>query len=107
MNVETQRDKIKSVVERWRRQYGSGGYGDDKLEILKRLESLDLETCSASDVDQIIGNSSWTRLAPCHECGAEGVQTVMLGQEPDYESYTAWVCKECLKKAIALIESVE
>ena len=107
MKLETQRSKIIAVVERWRRQYGSGDYGSDKLQILNELQGLNLETCSAEDVNRIIGNESWTRLDPCHECGADSVQTVMLGQEPDYESYTAWVCKECLKKAIVLIESVE
>ena len=107
MKLETQRLEILTVVDRWRKRHGGAAIGDDRLRVLNELERLDLEKCSAEDVNRIIGNDSWTRVNPCHECGADSVHTVMLGQEPEYESYTAWICKECMNKAIALIESVE
>lgn len=107
MIIETQRTKIKSVVDRWKKSYPSAKWPGYKQETLKRLEALDLDSCSDDDVKKIIGNSSWTDLEDCDECGASSVQTVMLGEAPDDESSTAWICKSCLQKAISLIESVE
>jgi len=49
-----------------------------------------------------ITNSSWTNL-DCHECGQNVDKVVVLGEKPDYESNTAQVCFNCLKKALDLI----
>lgn len=109
MKVTTQRQKIQSVAERWRKQYPVERCESqpDKAVIYEKLCALDLNTCSADEVNKIIGNSSWTRFDGCHECGNEEKQTVMLGQEPDYESYTAWICADCLRKALKLIEAAQ
>lgn len=66
-----------------------------------RLQKLDLKTCPPEAVDEAFGNSSWTRMQ-CDECGAHVDWVVELGQEPDYESATACICRSCLNKALLL-----
>lgn len=40
----------------------------------------------------------------CDECDESVALVCVLGAEPDYESSTANVCKECLLKAIELMD---
>lgn len=49
----------------------------------------------------------WGRNA-CDECGKEFPNVVMIGQLHLYSySSTAWLCKECLEKAVKLLEEEE
>lgn len=51
------------------------------------------------DVDRIIGNRSWTRLA-CNNCQREAAKVVQVGEAPsEYESYTASLCLDCVQAA--------
>ncbi len=95
---------VPGVAERWKKQYCCNGQwsqthtGDAEI-VYQRL----LSAVTPADVAAIIGNDSWTGESYCNECGvAESV--VMLGEEPDYESATVFVCAACLRKAVALIE---
>jgi hypothetical protein len=106
MELITERDMILNVVKNWEILYCGGEYGQDKLEILNKLRKLDLETTQAECVNKIIGNGSWTTIG-CDECGKIVKTVVRLGQEPDYDGHTAWICPDCLRKAIKLIESGE
>jgi hypothetical protein len=55
-------------------------------------------------VDRVVGNSSWTDTPTCNECGRSGLPAVVqVGEEPDYESRTAWMCGDCLRRAADLI----
>jgi len=107
MKLITQRDMILGVAKRWFAQYGhalhESGFRDTHTfgNTLERLRLLDLETASAKDVADIIGNASWTDLT-CDECQSHVDLVVQVGQEPDYESATASLCKECLAKAFGL-----
>ncbi len=40
----------------------------------------------------------------CNECGKNADIVVQLGQEPDYESATANICLDCLKRAVEICE---
>jgi hypothetical protein len=101
MELITERDLIRNVVKAWRKQYPKGcSVRNDK--ILYKLECLDRESATSKDVEKIIGNNSWTSIR-CNECYEYTDAAVQLGEEPDYESATAMVCKNCLLKAIALI----
>jgi len=102
MNLITTRSRIKSVVDEWSRTYGKGQYGEDKLIILEKLKLLDLNTTTAENIGCIIGNNSWTEIK-CDECGKSVSCVIVLGEEPDYESATASICKKCLKKANKII----
>lgn len=105
MKLETMRDKVRSVAQRWRAQYSNvSRYGADKNEIQRKLDDLDVETATDADVAAIIGNGSWVGPHECHECGVTTWDAVELGQLPDYESHTATICIDCLNKAVALVE---
>lgn len=105
MKLETMRGQVRSVAQRWRVQYGNvSQHGADKQEIQRKLDALDVETATDADVTAIIGNNSWVGPPECHECGVTTWDAVELGQPPDYESRTATICIDCLRKAVALLE---
>lgn len=56
---------------------------------------------SPEDVNKVVGNTSWTDIR-CDECSKSVEQVVQLGEDPDYESSTAYICIPCLKKAVKL-----
>lgn len=111
MKIITQRDLIKTVAKRWDQQYhpyvndvplfsARNGFRRDltKKEIHEALKNLDPETCSAEEVNNIIGNSSWTNLT-CNQCQKQVKEVIELGEEPDWESNTAQICFSCLEDA--------
>jgi hypothetical protein len=106
MNVTTKRWAIKSVTERWAKQYPGvlqiNTPKDHFYEIYIRLLSLP-ETATEKDIETIIGNPSWTRMQ-CDECKQSVDLYVTVGEELDYEGSMAHICLECLKKAVALAE---
>ena len=97
------KDSIKDFVER----YGTGTYGADKRgrNIGEELLALDSETVTGSEVNKIIGNGAWVSETKCDECGKQTWDIVEIGEELDYDSSTARVCLDCLKKAVHLIEN--
>lgn len=114
MKIITQRNLIMTVCDNWRNQYrgcdnpddDQSTYGQDKREIYLKLKGLDLQSCSADDVNEIIGNSSWT-IMTCNECEAETDWVIEVGNPPDYESRTARLCRKCAASvAKALIDSI-
>jgi hypothetical protein len=72
-----------------------------KEQTYQRLISLVNPT--QQQIKEVIGNGSWTRLK-CDECGKEVQATIEVGQEPDYESATANLCIDCLRKALEKFE---
>lgn len=101
MKLITRQTLSNEVAERWAKQYEDGRYGQDKIDILEKLRKLG-NSPNPDTVDAIIGNKSWTR-TNCHECGQCNIDVVELGENPDYESHTASICKKCLEKAMRLI----
>lgn len=103
MIIITERYLIRGVAAKWAAQYRDQTRrlkgGETAGSIHARLAALNGETATVADVEAIIGNSSWTTPPTCSECGAEGGPVVQLGEEPDYESSTAWVCGPCLRAA--------
>jgi hypothetical protein len=75
-----------------------------KLEQIRKFRELDLNTCSSAEVNAVLGcNESFRRRPECNECGKSVDCVVQVGEEPDYESRTAYICEACLLKACALI----
>lgn len=101
MKLITERSLIRGVAQRWREQYPLGR-AEKFDEIYCRLAALNAETATAEEIEKIIGNSSWTDVPSCDECGERRGCVVELGEEPDYESRTAQICLGCLHKAINL-----
>lgn len=102
MKLITKEAVIKEVPRRWKETYFLGGiwkYGEDKERIYNNLVKAKTE----EEINTIIGNTSWVDIK-CNECGKYVTEVVQLGEEPDYESYTADICFECLQKALSLGE---
>lgn len=104
MKVFTTRDVIRRVADKWHSQYqpfandSAPWCGKTKSGIWQELVALNKETATAEQVNAIIGNEYWTRMK-CDECAQEVDWLIRLGQEPEYESSTASLCQECLRKA--------
>lgn len=56
------------------------------------------------EVEAILGHSIDSS---CDECGKRAPRLARLGDEPDYESSTAYICMDCLKRAILELESAK
>jgi hypothetical protein len=107
MKLLDERTQVREVSGSWYRQYGEGTYPTDNRGRMvgKELAALDPETATAEQIAEIIGNDFWVSPSKCHECGSEGWYVVQIGEEPNYESRTANICADCLRKALALIQS--
>ncbi len=114
MNLITKKEKIAKVASRWYKAYfcslRHGEWymnsplnrkGKTKEEIYNTLIEKKPET--EQEVIDIVGNRSWTSNC-CDECGKESDILVVIGQEPNYESDTASICKNCLEKALEMVK---
>lgn len=106
MNTITERDRIMQVCKRWLAQYPIGSSNPEFIAIYHKLLQVDLRTCTGTDIANIIGNDSWTRMQ-CSECGLSVNWVLVVGEAPHYESNTAYLCKECLKRAAQYIDQNE
>jgi hypothetical protein len=98
IKIITERDLIKKVPDRWYEQYApfDSQFTVDKLSTYEKLKKLDTALCTANDVYSIIGNSSWTTMI-CDNCKEITSWIIRIGEEPDYDSHTVCLCKNCLK----------
>lgn len=107
MKLLNERNQVRTVLERWERQYGTSDRprAAHKPEVRAKLAELDLETATAADVAAAIGNDSWVKPQRCDECGAVTWNAVEIGEPADYESATATICGDCIRQAAALLEN--
>jgi len=106
MKLEKKKELIKNVAARFKESYFVKGvwvYNRDgnKESIYNNLVSKKPKT--EEDIEEIIGNDSWTSNR-CNQCRNETDVLIRLGEEPDWESNTFFICKDCLEKAINLIK---
>jgi hypothetical protein len=101
-----ERTQIKDAIKNFVATYGLGTYGADRRgkNIGEELLALDPETATASEISKIIGNTAWCAKRVCDECGTVTWDIVEIGEPPYYESATAEICIDCLKKAVQLID---
>jgi hypothetical protein len=101
MKLLTRKILAQTAPARWRNQYANSS-NDWHREVTDELDALSTPI-SATKVDKIIGNKTWTAVPKCDECGSSEVGAVVeLGEEVMYESNTACICCGCLKKALDL-----
>lgn len=103
MTLHTHRSIIQSVIKRFAYQYPENCIlydGRHSNAILESLRRLDLDTCTAQDVERVIGNDCWIRPPKCSECSQENVAVLEVGEPQDYVSHTAYLCKRCCQKAL-------
>lgn len=106
-SVIKRRDIIRRVPAAFERQYGrdrsahSWRRNITRGEMIDALRALDVETCPAEAINEIIGNPSWTA-NNCDACGVGAEVLVRIGDEPDYEARWQDLCARCLSDAAAL-----
>ena len=96
MRLITTRDRILSVAKRWQEQYPKDRHG-----VQTKLDRLDLTIATASHINSVVGNDSWTALA-CDECGERVDAVVEVGTGSDWDNSTAKICKTCATMALSL-----
>ena len=102
MLLMNERNQMRTVAERWRRHYGNEkGW---KKPVLPKLLALDVEKDGAEKVAEIIGNGSWVCQYQCNECGEKSWEIAQVGEPVDYESSTAFLCRDCLRSALKLLD---
>ena len=101
----TRKTRAAEAARKWREQYPPGsppGWGGaDREATYAALVALG-PLPDPDAVDALIGNTSWTDVPECDGCERTGMPFVVrVGDEPDYESSTAWLCSECLAEAVS------
>ena len=110
MHLITRQDLANRAAQRFEERYGVLGHwtlsnGRMPSEILTQLKALG-PTPDPDQVDAIIGNTSWTAVPRCDECGATDQPYVaQVGEKPDYESNTAHLCPGCIHQLAKLVIS--
>lgn len=100
----TKLDVVRRVAAQFKRQYFRNGewseahFGPARDHAVTHQMIVDAGDNVAA-IDIAIGSVSWTRLK-CDECDRDVLSVVQLGQEPDYESATANVCFDCIRRAL-------
>jgi hypothetical protein len=104
MKIITRFTKAAEAAEKWKGGYCRQGVWsviarNSSQEVYEALAALG-PTPEPDAVNAVIGNDSWTMPPSCDECGEKKEIVVQMGEEPDYESSTADLCRECLGKAV-------
>ncbi len=98
MKIITTRDLIKNVATRWYNQYFGAEFRGSRKDVFDRLNNLDTDTCSARDVDNIIGNDDWTELK-CENCNKIFGAVIEIDTDNTGEDGAAKFCFNCIKEA--------
>ena len=108
MELITKADHVKNIANCWKLTYAHAMAEDDrKLEIYRRLVA-EGESLTEYKAAEIIGSRDWGRLS-CDECGKNVDSVVQAGEafDGDYDSVSFTLCKDCLIKALFMIEFEE
>ncbi|HVP49661.1 MAG TPA: hypothetical protein VMT56_00415 [Candidatus Bathyarchaeia archaeon] len=111
MKLKTIRSEIRSVAERWDRQYAAKGDSTPAQRAIGvKLHALDKETASRETLQSIIGNGSWVDVH-CAECDRDVGMVVTLentkyGDPGDWDYEAMDICPDCLRAALKLASPV-
>jgi len=112
MKLITRQTQANGAAKRWKLQYRIGTEREFSNPIIGHSGNIYRNLVALGDrpdpdkVDAVIGNDLWTDTPACSECGADRVPVLEVGEEPDYDSHTAWLCRHCVYKALAYMEDV-
>lgn len=98
MKFISERDTIKAAIPNFIKNYDNkpGSYDKDNSKC-NALKKLNPDTCTKDEVNDIIGNVSWTTRL-CGDCDNYCSDVFEVGQNPDYDSRTAYLCFSCVAK---------
>lgn len=99
-------DIVANVPKRWLAQYkdykDTGGAFDKGLKTASLLALP--HGFSAQEVNDIIGNTSWTE-NKCDECGLDRVYLLRIGAQPDYDARWLDLCEDCLLESVGKLKA--
>lgn len=109
IEIQTERDRIRTVAQRWDEEWKRLGCFNEpeKIRISRLLHALDVETATAEDVKRITGRDTWAGIVGCTACGNDSSIVAIVGEPPDYDSSTAWLCPDCVAKTFALVQAAK
>lgn len=110
MKAITRQKLADEVPRKWEKTYenykSTTPQGDaKKKEITRQLLALK-PPIDPDQVDDIIGNDSWTRMPPCDECEEDKDLIICCTdrqhREDDPEGNVIYLCQQCLANAVLL-----
>jgi hypothetical protein len=103
MKVITRYEYAQSAPQRWIDVYKNRQFSSKWDYVTEKMEQMTLPV-NPDEIDALIGNTSWTNLSDCSECGSRSDPIIEVGQEPDYASRTAYLCIPCLERLVTLVK---
>ena len=102
----TVRDMIRDLPAKWYNTYEPfsndnyylGVFRLTKKEIYERLLKMNLETVSVKDINDLIGNDSWTNIT-CTACGTENLKTA-VNIKKTVGDHGIYLCPVCIAKSV-------
>ena len=102
----TVRDMIRDLPTKWYNNYAPffndsyylGEFRLNKKEIYERLLKMNLETVSVKDINDLIGNDSWTNIT-CTTCGTENLKTA-VNIKKTVGNHGIYLCPVCIAKIV-------
>ena len=109
--VTNQKAYVMAVPAKWKAQYFKGGAWVSYAKHDNRETAYDEmirlgDALTLQDVDRLIGNTTWGRSPTCDGCRLGGRLVAEVGQDSDYDSNTASLCRACLVAAIEELDRV-
>lgn len=102
IEIKRKAEVIKSVPDRWKAQY-DGTKWERHRKITDELQALKATEFTATDVERIIGNASWTTLK-CDECHYDEDVLCSIGTDSEWGGPAGYYCGRCLREALFQLE---
>lgn len=106
MKIHTRRDVLKAAINTFINNYSKYStipWNADIQGSVLRLRKVDPETCTEQEFESITKTSGWCTQW-CDECRDECDVLMHFGDEPDYENRWQYLCRDCIVKAVAMLE---
>lgn len=113
MELFTRKMMVSRVIERFKRQYSRMDVFAPDFQIIpineppttagaivKQLEAFG-DTITFEQAESVL--PGWSTLQ-CDECKRQVDSVIRVGDDPDYESNTAYLCRDCITKALDLAD---
>ena len=102
----TVRDLIRDLPTRWYNNYAPffndnyylGEFRLTKKEIYERMLKMHLGTVSVKEINDLIGNDSWTNIT-CTSCGTENLKTA-VNIKKTIDDHGIFLCPVCIAEIV-------